>query len=1327
MINKINENSNWVAIEDPCNSELGFGWRIPTLTEWNNAIISGSWSNYNNTFASNIKLHAAGFVYNNGNLNLRGSYGIYWTSNQENDTNARYLWIYNGGSLVWSPAGKAYAGSSIRCIRDTNNQLSSPTVTTKTPSSITTNTAVSGGNVTSNGGSIVTSRGICYSKFPNPTTTDSIVECFSGTGLFNANLTGLTPYTRYYIRAFAINNIGVSYGNEVSFISATIPTITTNNVSNITVATANSGGNVTFNGGDTVTQKGICYGMSPNPNILLNDVINSGSGIGLFTINLTNLTASTTYYLRTFATNSMGTSYGNEVSFTTLAAQPCVNFTVNHIAGDVAPVTKTVTYGTVTTTLFGVIKCAITQNLGADHQAASATDPNEASAGWYWQFNRKQGFKFDGTNRIPSTTWITSINENSNWTAENDPCNILLGSEWRIPTGTGTNGEWYNAKINGNLSNYNTAYNSVLKIHNGGYLGSSNGNKNIYNASFWSCSQSDNSNSFSFDFTSSSSPIYNSYKSYGNSIRCVRDVSIQQSLPSLSTIPISAISQFSATSGGNITADGGIPVLVRGICYSTSPNPTITDSIIVFGSGTGEFNINITGLTHATTYYIRAYATNSLGIAYGNVLSFTTLALLPTISTSEIINITTTSATSGGSISSDGGATVTARGICYSTTPNPTILNNTVESGSGIGYFSANITGLTLSAKYYIRAYATNSTGTAYGNELSFIAALIPTVSTTAISNITVATAISGGNVTSDGGDSVTARGICYSITANPTIANSIINVGNGTGAYSATIFELASSTTYYVRAFATNSLGTAYGNQLSFTTLAPQPCISFTLNHIAGDVAPVTKTVTYYTTTTTLFGGTKCAITQNLGADRQATTPNDTTDASAGWYWQFNRKQGYKHDRTTLTPNNTWITSINENSNWTVENDPCRILLGNEWRIPTGNTTSGEWFNVKTNGNLSNYNTAYNSALKLHAAGELINNNSNVNLSYRGTWGDFWSSNQNGNGYGYELYITSGGCALSSWNKSYAFSIRCIRDASTQQTLPTITTSETSNITALTATSSGNITSDGGATITARGFCYSTSPNPTILNSTVLSGNGTGEFSANLTGLAQSTIYYLRAYATNSIGTVYGNQVSFTTPQHCFDLTTTHIAGDVAPVTKTVTYSTVSSTIFGERKCVITQNLGADHQATVATDTTEASAGWYWQFNRKQGFKHDGTYITPNTNWISSIDEYSHWIQSNDPCNILLGNTWRIPIRIEYEIVYANLSNPFNSDLKLHNSGYIIPFGSLIDRGQFGSFWTGSMSGESVANSLSINPNGYIDLSSSFKYIGKSIRCIKD
>ena len=193
-------------------------------------------------------------------------------------------------------------------------------------------------------------------------------------------------------------------------------------------------------------------------------------------------------------------------------------------------------------------------------------------------------------------------------------------------------------------------------------------------------------------------------------------------IPTISTTSITDIKPNSSVSGGNVVSDGGSPVTSRGVVWSTNPNPTISLATKTNeGTGSGIFVSNLSGLLSNTTYYVRAYATNGVGTSYGNELTFTTVANIPILTTNNIQSITSNSALTGGTISSDGGSPVINRGVVWSTSQNPTIsLTTKTSDGSGIGTFNSNISGLSPNTTYYLRAYASNSAGTGYGNEITF-------------------------------------------------------------------------------------------------------------------------------------------------------------------------------------------------------------------------------------------------------------------------------------------------------------------------------------------------------------------------------------------------------------------------------------------------------------------------------------------------------------------------------------------------------------------------------------------------------------------------------
>ncbi len=203
--------------------------------------------------------------------------------------------------------------------------------------------------------------------------------------------------------------------------------------------------------------------------------------------------------------------------------------------------------------------------------------------------------------------------------------------------------------------------------------------------------------------------------------------------PGLATVTTTAhtnVTSSSAQTGGTITNSGNSPIAQSGICWALHNTPTVGDSVVNnSNSNTVTFTISLTNLNANTVYFVRAFVTNGVGTSYGQVDSFTSAAGVPTITTTTISNNQALGAQSGGAIINNGGAAITASGICWSTSTNPTITNSKIAGIAASGSFTDTLRNLSLGATYYVRAYATNSYGTGYGNQVSFTVSSTGTLS----------------------------------------------------------------------------------------------------------------------------------------------------------------------------------------------------------------------------------------------------------------------------------------------------------------------------------------------------------------------------------------------------------------------------------------------------------------------------------------------------------------------------------------------------------------------------------------------------------------------
>ncbi len=651
----------------------------------------------------------------------------------------------------------------------------------------------------------------------------------------------------------------------------------------------------------------------------------------------------------------------------------------------------------------------------------------------------------------------------------------------------------------------------------------------------------------------------------------------EMTIPAVTTTPATKVFYVSATVGGNVTEDGGAEVTERGICYSTSANPTTANTKITSGSGLGEYTCNLIDLQDGTTYYARAYAINAKGTAYGEEVSFTTKTkTIATVATTPATNVSYTSATVGGNVTDDGGAAVTERGVCYSTSANPTTSNTKIPSGSGTGSYACNLTNMQDGTTYYARAYAINEKGIAYGEEVSFTTKTktIATVATTSATNVSYTFATVGGNVTNDGGASVTERGICYSTSANPTTANTKITSGSGTGSFVCNLTELQDGTTYYARAYAINEKGTAYGEQVNFTTKGK--------------------------TTPTVTTNTPSEITYTQAMIQGAVTDDGGTSVT---------EKGICY---STSPNPT---------------------------VDSNKRTNGSGIGTITCvfSDLQDGTTYYARAYAINALGV---------------------------GYGNEVSFTT-----------MAYEV------------PQITIANPTKYSVSTATIDCEVTFDGGLEVTERGVCYSTTSNPTYSSSKVQSGSGFGVYTCELPNLSENTTYYVRAYAKNAEGIGYSREISFTTR------TRTYMDG----------YEYVD---LGLSVKWASHNIGAtkpeEYGDYFAWGETEPKEVYDWStYKHCQGSETTLTKYNTNSSY-GTVDNKTELDAIDDAAVVNWSGSWRMPTDAEMTELINNCTwtwisqngvNGYKVTSKSNGNSIFMPAAKFMWEGNNGVYWSNSLS----------------------------------
>lgn len=867
--------------------------------------------------------------------------------------------------------------------------------------------------------------------------------------------------------------------------------------------------------GDGISDHGHVYGTSSGvtfggSNITTNN--GSKGSTGSYMSQLTNLTAGTTYYVRAYIIGSSGTVLGKEVSFKT--------------ENPVVPTLTTSNISTITTT---------TAASGGDITADGGSPVSARGVCWSISTGPtvSDSKTTDGSGIGSFSSEVSGLMPSTQYYLRAYATNAAgtgYGSEIQfntqdvvVPTVitiAATDLTTTSATCRGNVTSDGGA-----GLTNKGICWSTSPNPTIFDQLTYEGSFIGEFASLVYDLSPGTIYHFRAYATNSAGTAYGEDLTFttQAGLPTVSTNTVTNIASTTATSGGNITSNGGSPVTERGVCWSTSYYPTTLDSKSSDGTGIGSFTSSMSGLSPSTVYHVRAYATNSAGTAYGDDVSFTSSnpVYAPLVLTATAYSITTTTAISGGNVQDGGGSTVESKGVCWSTSPNPTISDQKTNEGAGLGAFTSNLTGLSPATTYHMRAYGTNAAGlTGYGSDVTFTtnAVVLPVVTTQVASGIASTGVYSGGEVTNEGTASVTLRGVCYGLATAPTITGSKVDAGSGAGVFTVNLKSLSPNTLYYARAFATSSEGTSYGNEVSFTT-------TIQVTDIEGNVYNTVKV------------GSQLWMQENLKATkfRDGTNISNIVDNTA-WStqtagalcWYDNDMAGNKNTYGALYNYFTTISNLN--------------LCPTGWRVPT----DADWSVLETfldgpayaGGKLKetgtvhwtspNYGATNEAGFTALPGGLRMSDGTYASKTTNGYW---WHSTEatTTTANRRDIAYNTINFYASTVSKNYGFSVRCLQGEG--KVLPTVTTKAITNLSATGASSGGDISSDGGAAISARGVCWSTSPGPTIPIITMTSdGTGAGSYPSNISGLTANTTYYVRAYATNSVGTSYGNEVTFST-----------------------------------------------------------------------------------------------------------------------------------------------------------------------------------------------------
>ncbi len=903
-----------------------------------------------------------------------------------------------------------------------------PAVVTVSATGVTTTSAIFTGSITSTSPN-ATIVGFGYNTATTTTTGSDPAITNSGSfgaGPFVLSISGLACNTSYHFRAFATNTVGRGWGGDLGFTTSacppTIPSVITTAVGAVTATTAVINGQVTGLGGVGVT---VAPGFTVSGGAMGSISPASITAVGTtFNATLSGLSCGTAYTYTATATNSAGTATApSSVTFTTSACVYTPPTVATTIATSVTATSATLngivntlgTGGTATMSFLYGMGTSLSSTATPTAPAIAATGSTAFSYALSGlACNTLYSFNASATNTGGTATGIPL-------TFTTSACPIGTPS---VVTNAATSVGITAATMNGTMVGFAGALSASVGFNYG--TTTAYGTTMISSTIFAPAS-------FNSALSSLSCGTLYHYRAYATTTGGTAygaDMTFTTALcpvglPSVLTVSATAITQTSASLGGNLTGLGGASSAMVG--FNTGPTASYggTLSIAVPMTAGGMFYGGYSGLACNTVYHFRAWATSSGGTAYGADATFTTSACpvgAPTVVTDPATSVTATSAVLNGHVTALGiGASSIASRTFTSTTG--TVTPN-AASATLPATWSFTATGLVCNTAYTYTATATNDVlQTGSGSAVTFTTSACPivppSVATNSATSVAVTSATLNGTLAGLGGASSATTAFNYG-TTTAYGSSAPFSSMSATGAFAVPVTGLVCNTLYHFQATAANSAGTATGADATFTTSA-------------------------------------CPLTP----------PSVTTNAA------------------------TSITATTAAMNGTLY-------------LPSGAGTVSTGFDYGTT-------TAYGTS-----------------VAYGSTFTSL--------GYSYFSVALSGlSCGTTYHYRAYALNSSSIVVGTDTSFVPpcpvpmTVTTDDATSVIYPNATLNGTINSLGsGGNATVRGFQYG--PSSTTFGSwiTQTGSFGAGSFSASLSGLSCATPIYWRAYAANSLGTVYGDTLGF-------------------------------------------------------------------------------------------------------------------------------------------------------------------------------------------------------